>query len=186
MLAHELKHVDPDTNPLKLDEAEINELLTADFLEVDDYPGLDETLAAFEHSPEYHALPGYHPGNRGSGSDHVRPLLELAAEHWLDPDDIDGALLLELIHDLPRLLPCEISDIKLIIDQLYAFWVFATRELHYPHGRACMATLRGEAVRALECAIENTCQLRAGSSPAASRARTRASSSPCRSAMVIS
>jgi hypothetical protein len=42
-----------------------------------------------------------------------------------------------------------------VLEELSAFWAFAERELGYPHGRACMEVLRGEAARTLACTLDN-------------------------------
>jgi hypothetical protein len=127
-----------------------NELAIEEFHEIDDGESRDRTLAAFEHSPEYLVLV-----QRGVTPTHLRPLLELAAERWLEPDDIDGNLLLELIHDIPGLCSSSTPKLRAVLEELSAFWAFAERELGYPHGRACMEVLRGEAARALACALDN-------------------------------
>jgi hypothetical protein len=139
--------LDNELAPEKV-HAELHAELHAEFHAMDDGEGRDRSLAAFEHSPEYLAL-----ADRGTIPTHVRPLLELAAERWLEPDDIDGGLLLDLIHELLGLCSCGAEQIRSVLDELHAFWAFAERELGYPHGRACMEVLRGEAERALACAF---------------------------------
>jgi hypothetical protein len=109
-----------------------------------DWDRRDQALLAFAHSPEYTALE-----ERTAVLGYARPLLEFAASQWLDPDDIDGRVLLELMHELSRIQPCQRTHIPLIMDELCAFWTFAERELGYPHAHSCLVVLHTEAARVL-------------------------------------
>lgn len=58
----------------------------------------EAVISAFQSSRDYQDLDSESPA-----ASHVRLLLELADGLWLDAEDIDGAMLGELVHDISRL-----------------------------------------------------------------------------------
>lgn len=105
----------------------------------------DELLGAFEHASEYLALVG-----RGTAPWVMRSVLERAAMAWLEPDDIEPDILIELVHDLARTVAPEPGDVAAMVDELRAFWAFAERELGYRHARACREAVDQGVARVLE------------------------------------
>jgi hypothetical protein len=106
-------------------------------------------LSAFEHSHECEQL-----SYQGVEPRYLPCLLELAESLWMTPDDITGPLLLELLHDLPRVRDYQSVQISDIVNELTAFWSFVGRECQYPHAEGCLRVLDRDAALALECALQ--------------------------------
>lgn len=101
-------------------------------------------LAAFEHSSEYLSLSVPARSTR-----HIGRVLQRANALWLEPDDIDGTVLLRLLHDMPMCRASGCVEIVSIVQTLRAFWQFTRREYQYPHADSCLRGLDAHAAEIL-------------------------------------